>query len=850
MTRLVHHRCGRMGLRLAAALACALALGTSGAAFKPTAEFGHVGIVTAALTPITRTLTTGETVKFSERAIAQIRDATAGVDEVFSSRGEFSTPSAHCDDELLPECTQRLISIKSAVVGHAQARDGEEARAQLGRALHTLQDFYSHSNWVNSPGPANASFNPALGASTIPRLPLTDATCVDDFFDNVLTGSGLTRITTGYFGSFEPPAGKCAHGVLPSVGIHKDAPGRPFFDQARARAVEGTRDYVEQILDALAGNDAAIRALMDARGTLGFVIDDTGSMGGVISGVKTVVGQIVNAAATDPDTQPDDYLLETFNDPSIGTPFVTTSATSLLSAVNGISVTGGGDCPELAQSGLLAAISAARGGSRLYFFSDASSKDASLVGNVIAAANAKEVTINYILNGSCSPIDPAYIRGAQETGGQLFFVSAFEISRLFGLVRPTLRGDLQSMLVVDAPLSAATRVFEVPVDSTITSVTFSVSLDVPTAVRVFRPTGSEVGASDADASVTVLSTGRIVTVSSPAPGTWRLEVTGSGSLSASVMGNSALQLGPVAFVERRGRLEHEGLFPINGQPVLGDTQLMRARLLGAVASVRFEAVSASGAPLGDLTLAAGDVDAAADEYVGQVGLPSERFRVYARGVDINGREFVRAFPALFGGQSVRVRPVADGVQLALGQTTPVAFDVTNLGAVGTFLITAADDAGFALGVSPSSLALDAGATGRVTVNVTVPAVTSREFDTLTVVARRASDPAVNNSARIGMTIGARDEDADGVPDDRDRCLGSNTSPTIVIGGLDSGVGNAPLGEGCYMVDFIARVASEARNHGEFVSGVAHLTNGWVRGGLLGETDKGVVQNAAARARIP
>src|SRR2546430_4630486 len=91
----------------------AVSLTTSVGAFKPTAEFGHVGIVTDAITPITRTSSTGETLKFTPRAIRQIRDATAGVDEIFSSRGEFSVPLAHCDDELLPDCSQRIINIKN-----------------------------------------------------------------------------------------------------------------------------------------------------------------------------------------------------------------------------------------------------------------------------------------------------------------------------------------------------------------------------------------------------------------------------------------------------------------------------------------------------------------------------------------------------------------------------------------------------------------------------------------------------------------------------------------------------------------------------------------------------------------
>ena len=47
-----------------------------------------------------------------------------------------------------------------------------------------------------------------------------------------------------------------------------------------------------------------------------------------------------------------------------------------------------------------------------------------------------------------------------------------------------------------------------------------------------------------------------------------------------------------------------------------------------------------------------------------------------------------------------------------------------------------------------------------------------------------------------------------------------------------------------------RAAADARNHGDFVSDVALLTNGWAKSGLLNDGDKGAIQRAAARAKIP
>src|SRR3954451_9348301 len=103
----------RRSLRGAVVLLAVLAV--SGAAsrpaqsFKPTAEFGHVGITKDGMKDITRSSSAGKTLKFSQRAIYEVRNANAGVDDIFSSRAEFNNPVAHCDYEILPECSQPII---------------------------------------------------------------------------------------------------------------------------------------------------------------------------------------------------------------------------------------------------------------------------------------------------------------------------------------------------------------------------------------------------------------------------------------------------------------------------------------------------------------------------------------------------------------------------------------------------------------------------------------------------------------------------------------------------------------------------------------------------------------------
>jgi hypothetical protein len=51
---------------------------------------------------------------------------------------------------------------------------------------------------------------------------------------------------------------------------------------------------------------------------------------------------------------------------------------------------------------------------------------------------------------------------------------------------------------------------------------------------------------------------------------------------------------------------------------------------------------------------------------------------------------------------------------------------------------------------------------------------------------------------------------------------------------------------CTSADLIAGLRAGARNHGGFVSGVAHLTNQWMKAGLITGQQKAAIQSAAAK----
>jgi hypothetical protein len=94
-----------------------------------------------------------------------------------------------------------------------------------------------------------------------------------------------------------------------------------------------------------------------------------------------------------------------------------------------------------------------------------------------------------------------------------------------------------------------------------------------------------------------------------------------------------------------------------------------------------------------------------------------------------------------------------------------------------------------------------------------------------------------------------DADNDGFADAADECNASDLGETVEIDGQDTGVANALFTNGCTMSDLISAAAEAARNHGGFVSAVAHLGNDWRRDGIVTNAERAAIQRAAAHSQV-
>lgn len=280
-------------------------------AFKPNQEkYGHI--------PITKEALGREDFKFQKPAIDEIVAANRAVDlkpgSDLRTSEDFDIPLNHFDNERFQEGSQRLINLKKNIIeilkpikdtnncddsNNSNDRNtkeevqqkGMQARKLLGGALHTLQDFYAHTNWVELGHPG---IDERLGKEVIPnpdpntptspeveqvmsvegypdiKVSTTDSgRLLPDFMNQ--PNDPQHHLTSGYFISLtspcEAPPGKTRHGGFTFIcpdGLSKDEPGRPGYQQAYNLAVTASVDYINQILQdpAIRSNYSAIKALM------------------------------------------------------------------------------------------------------------------------------------------------------------------------------------------------------------------------------------------------------------------------------------------------------------------------------------------------------------------------------------------------------------------------------------------------------------------------------------------------------------------------------------------------------------------------------------------------------------
>lgn len=93
-----------------------------------------------------------------------------------------------------------------------------------------------------------------------------------------------------------------------------------------------------------------------------------------------------------------------------------------------------------------------------------------------------------------------------------------------------------------------------------------------------------------------------------------------------------------------------------------------------------------------------------------------------------------------------------------------------------------------------------------------------------------------------------DSDGDGVPDESDACVDSDLSPTVVIGGCDSGVENVLLAEGCTIADSHREIIERSRSRRQYVIASIRFVNSLRRARIVSRREAVALIRCALRLR--
>ena len=397
----------------------------------------------------------------------------------------------HFDAEYFTGGQGWILDNLSKAVTQAKAGDFSGARTSVGSALHTAQDFYAHTNWVEL---GNSSPSSELGrpGSISNTSSVNDVACVSVAPLCNQSNLATTRVTSGYCGGEDRAItpGKCRHGggfdsgpgadgsLFDLTGISKDSafclltgaglfdsPHSDFNPSAAAVATKATVQIFDDLKAKLTTSE--FKSLLGVGPSLGFAIDTTGSMSSIIAGVRSTAISIGNSRLGT-SQEPSKYVLSPFNDPSVGPATSTADPNVFKSAISALGAGGGGDCPELSMSGTYTAVDLSDDGGDIFVFTDASSKDAGLYSTVSALASTKKVKVFFALLGSCSPYDPAYFNVANASGGQVFALStgeAAKVTKLSDILARNIRVDLENR---QGTIAGAAVTIPFPVDATMT----------------------------------------------------------------------------------------------------------------------------------------------------------------------------------------------------------------------------------------------------------------------------------------------------------------------------------------------------------------------------------------------
>ncbi|XP_055060960.2 von Willebrand factor A domain-containing protein 7-like isoform X1 [Misgurnus anguillicaudatus] len=718
-----------------------------------------------------------------QSAIASVYYSNAAVDV------DHIRPERHCDAEKIREAQQLITDGLKSVKTNIDKESYVFARNSLGKICHTLQDFYSHSNWVELD--KRVPFSKLINRDEIIDN-IADAntkTCRncngDNCNDNILPElKEKNLLTSGYFGVFpsSKPNGKCSHGGKndvtsfeePTGGINKDeitSSHGIYHKRAADLAISATMELLEDIRLAK-GNQAFLQLVgMNKTSVLAFVIDTTGSMSDDIEEAKRVSFNIIDSRIESAE-KPSEYILVPFNDPDFGPLIKTRNAEHFKEKINLLKANGGDDEPEMCLSGLQLALGGAPPYSDIYVFTDAGAKDLELESTIRARIENTKSRVNFMLTKAFSFRKRRYVSRSQRSstrmsrsgmqlyrdladvsGGQAIEVTKSTLSQATTVITDSSASALVTVLqVVRNPAKA--EKFSFVLDSSLSSVTMYIT-GVSPVFTLYNPTGVSQSGSVKDGPLgsiqTVGNLWRIQLNLKNQNGVWSISINSASPYTIKIRGQSSFDF-IFNFVESEGL--HGDFVPKDNRPISGGNGTLFLSVTGGefitVTDVLLVEASGSNTVNGTIQSLGGS-----DYLIHLQRIPEWPFVVQLKGL-LNGLtrsslgQFQRQSSTQQRASSIKITADSQST-LKPGIPLNVNFTVTSKQTKGSYIIRARNDRGFNVSV-PSSLSVKAGGSTQGTATLTPPSNTESGTDvTLTI---EAEDPGSTdlNYVKLQLTV--------------------------------------------------------------------------------------------------
>ncbi|XP_058242002.1 von Willebrand factor A domain-containing protein 7-like [Hemibagrus wyckioides] len=720
-----------------------------------------------------------DSAKDFQKSIDEINHYNAWVDfwHFFTARYHFDSEEFFAGRDLI---TEGLFAVKYSI----KEQNYQAAREALGKILHTLQDFYSHSNWIElgKTEPYSNLIKPDTPISNIADSE-TCRKCNDDFCPGNILEDVITqqKLTTGYFG-ISKPKGKCSHGgtadpsSLGQGGINKDTTSSShghLHEAAALVATAATRELLQDIRAAV-GDTEFLRMLgLSQMLVICFVIDTTSSMADDIDEVRRVTSYIIDSNAGIA-AQSTEYILVSFNDPDYGPLLRTTDPNLFKQQLNKLTAAGGGDSPEMCLSGLQLALTGSPPQTQIFVFTDADAKDKGLKNTVQALIERTKSVVTFMLTNTISSrrrrrsadradgqqlVSPQlfnlqiYQDLAHASGGHAIEVTKDALSQATNIIAVSSRSTLVTLFHA-ARNPAKAEKFSAFVDSSVQNLTIYITGNSP-EYTITSPSGVSQSSTVLKGALGIIQkVGNFHTVQpyiAEQTGLWAFEIKSAQPYSIKVVGQSQVDF-LFEFVESSQGL-HASYVALNSRPAANTNVTLFVTMVGGdtvqPTGVSLVETSSSNSFNGILELVA-----SGQYMVTFNSIPVGEFTVRVVGQISSSRSsnntFQRQSATRFQTSSVNFTTQPVGT-LEPGKQFTLPFTVATSGTGGIFNISVSNDRNFDTRYN-SSITLVSGVSANGSVTLTVPENTPSGTDVTVTIETEAPNGSDFNYVVLRLSV--------------------------------------------------------------------------------------------------